>query len=134
MKMMEVFYPLHICNIIPHTIYEVKPMLTMIISVLFFLLFVALAQLLMILNSAAYILVIIYLIDLCIAQFFYKQINYRSLEWKDFFIVLSIILSFILYYDVANQYFDSTMFCYLYVSVFISFEMFVNSLRFKSLM
>ena len=109
-------------------------MLTMIISVLFFLLFVALAQLLMILNSAAYILVIIYLIDLCIAQFFYKQINYRSLEWKDFFIVLSIILSFILYYDVANQYFDSTMFCYLYVSVFISFEMFVNSLRFKSLM
>ena len=132
--MMEVFYPLHICNIIPHTIYEVKPMLTMIISVLFFLLFVALAQLLMILNSAAYILVIIYLIDLCIAQFFYKQINYRSLEWKDFFIVLSIILSFILYYDVANQYFDSTMFCYLYVSVFISFEMFVNSLRFKSLM
>ncbi len=132
--MMEAFYPLHICKLIPHTIYEVKPMLTMIISVLFFLLFIALAQLLMILNSAAYFLVMIYLIDLCIARFFYKKINYRSLEWKDFFIVLSIILSFILYYDVANQYFDSTMFCYLYVSVFISFEMFVNSLRFKSLM
>ena len=109
-------------------------MLTMIISVIFFLIFIVLGKLLMILNTAAYVLTAIYPIDLWLVQFVYRQMNYKSLELKDFLVVLCIVLSFILYFDVANQYFDSTMFCYLYVSVFISFEMFVNSLRFKSLM
>lgn len=131
---MEVFYQLHICSRIFHTKYEVNIMLTMIISVIFFLIFIVLGKLLMILNTAAYVLTAIYLIDLWLVQFVYRQMNYKSLELKDFLVVLCIVLSFILYFDVANQYFDSTMFCYLYVSVFISFEMFVNSLRFKSLM
>lgn len=109
-------------------------MLTMIISVIFFLIFIALGQMLMILNATAYVLTIMYLIDLWFVKLLYKEMNYKSLEMKDFIFVLFIVLSFILYFDVANHYFDSTMFCYLYVSVFISFEMYVNSLRYKSLM
>ena len=48
-------------------------MLTMIISVIFFLIFIALGQMLMILNATAYVLTIMYLIDLWFVKLLYQN-------------------------------------------------------------
>lgn len=109
-------------------------MLAMMMSVLFFLFFIWIGNVLMFLTASAYMLIVWFFIGLLICSLFYKKANCRSMEIKDFVFSLFFVLVFLLFLSYSNEEIHPTTFWYLYLSTFVSLLLYANSIRFKSLM
>ena len=109
-------------------------MLTIGLSTLLFLAFAGLGNLLLIMNETAYMLVPLYAVLLLFGRLFYREANCKALEGKDFLLTLVIVLLFLGYFEWRQELFDFTTFWYLYLTTFIAFILYADSIRFKSLM
>ena len=109
-------------------------MLTIGLSTLLFLAFAGLGNLLLIMNETAYMLVPLYAVLLLFGRLFYREANRKALEGKDFLMTLVIVLLFLGYFEWRQELFDFTTFWYLYLTTFIAFMLYADSIRFKSLM
>lgn len=108
-------------------------MLNILISLLVFFFFLALGCLLMFLDPVCYYLIIPCFIYLIVLQTIYKQGNCVAIEPKDFFVCLIAVIIFLLYYQQMIVEVKLSDFSYLYLITFITTMMFVNTIRFKSL-
>lgn len=109
-------------------------MLAMLISIVWFFLFLLLGNLLMVLNPVAYGLGLVYIVLLFIVRFCYQEANCNALEIKDLLITLGICLLFLWLLHVWGMLISYAIFWYLYLSVFLSLILYADSIRFKSLM
>lgn len=125
---------LYIYSSVNHTNKEVVYMLTIGLSTLLFLAFAGLGNLLLIMNETAYMLVPLYAVLLLFGRLFYREANCKALEGKDFLLTLVIVLLFLGYFEWRQELFDFTTFWYLYLTTFIAFMLYADSIRFKSLM
>ena len=109
-------------------------MLTIGLSTLLFLAFAGLGNLLLIMNETAYMLVPLYSVLLLFCRLFYSESNCNEMEGNDFLLTLVIVLLFLGYFEWRQELFDFTTFWYLYITTFLSFMLYADSIRFKSLM
>ncbi|MEG0264820.1 MAG: hypothetical protein RSA06_00865 [Erysipelotrichaceae bacterium] len=102
-------------------------------SLLIFSCFILFGNLMLFLDISAYLIIGIFA---CIELFFpcfYKTINYKTLEIKDYFIALIIVIIFAFIYFMNHKIFDFNVFSYLYLSVYVSLLSYACSYRYKSL-
>lgn len=109
-------------------------MLAIMMSTLFFIFFICIGNVLLLLNSTAYILIVWFFVGLLISSLFYTEANCHSMETKDFILAFIFVLSFLLILSYCNVEINTTTFWYLYLSTFVSLLLYANSIRFKSLM
>lgn len=109
-------------------------MLNIFISLFVFFFLIALGILLMFLDSAAYYLLVPCFLYLLLLKGIYREANCIALETKDFLICLLATLLFLSCYHLLFQESTVSDFAYLYLITFITTMMFVNTIRFKSLM
>lgn len=108
-------------------------MLNMGIALLIFSFFLALGCLLMFLESVSFYLLIPCFIYLIALRCIYREANCISLQLKDCFICFAATLIFYLFYEQMIAEINFSEFTYLYLITFLTTMMFVNTIRFKSL-
>lgn len=109
-------------------------MLAMVISTLFFTLFMWIGNILMFLDGKAYTLVVWFLISMMVCSLFYRKANCHPMEVKDFVITLCLTFIYLLFLSYYAVVIKATTFWYMYLSTFLSLLLYANSIRFKSLM
>lgn len=108
-------------------------MLTIAVTAVFFLLFLFLGNVLQFLNTDAYYMLPIFIILLWGCSMIYTKANTKSLEGKDFVVSFLYVLILYGFYQLFGFEIKAVFFSYYYLIVFLSIELYANSIRFKSL-
>lgn len=108
-------------------------MLNIGIALLIFYFFIALGCILMFLDTLAYYLLLPCFIYLLVLRFIYREANCITLQWKDCVITLAATVMFYVYYHQVIGEIELSQVIYIYLITFITTMMFVNTIRFKSL-
>lgn len=112
----------------------VRVMLAVITSTLAYLFFVLLGIVCMFIDYDAFYFIPFFFLFLYLLTFFYRTPNCKSLEKKDFIATFIFVLINISIYFFLQKEMKVGTIAYFYLIAFICIEMFVNSIRFKSLL
>lgn len=108
-------------------------MLNILIALLTFSFFLSLGCLLLFLEPVSYYLILPCFVYLIILRVIYRKSNCVVLEYKDFYICFLAVMMFLLLYQQMITTIKLSDFSYLYLITFVTTMMFVNTIRFKSL-
>lgn len=81
-----------------------------------------------------FILLPCFFLYLILLKGFYKKANCKALEAKDFFFTFLFTCSAVLFLSLVKIPVTTTAFAYLFLISFIAILLYVDSIRFKSLM
>lgn len=87
----------------------------------------------MFINEVYYVLVLGMLFYLICLKFVYHEANCKTIETKDFLVAFLFTALACMLMGLYHQKIDTTVISYLYLISFLSIMMFIDSIRFKSL-
>lgn len=108
--------------------------MNVLVSAMMFAILVFLGNVLMFINEVYYVLIFFMLLYLICLKFIYHEANCKTIELKDFVVAFIFTALASMLMELYHQRIDTTVITYLYLISFISIMMFVDSVRFKSLM
>ncbi|MEG2801429.1 MAG: hypothetical protein RR890_05865 [Longicatena sp.] len=107
--------------------------MALVVSTFCFILFIFIGIGLNFIPSLAYAFIPVYIVALYVFKSFYQEGTCISIEGKDYVMVFFMVLFFLCILEGFHIRMNFGMFWYLYLITFVSFLLFVDSIRYKSL-
>lgn len=108
-------------------------MMAFLSSAVMYIFMISLGYLFNFTGKDVYVTVLIYMIVLMIIKPFYKNVNCKPIEVKDFMITGIVCLIQLFFMKESKLYDKTDIYFYLYLSTFLPYISYVSSLRYKSL-